>query len=252
MGKLDGKVAVVTGAGQGVGRGIALALAKEGAAVGVVELNADSAARTVSEIEGFGGRALALACDVRRRDAVNLAVQAAVDEFGAVDILVNNAHVVRPGVSFEDTTDDDMALSMESGFMGTFYFMQACFPHFRDRGGKIINLGSGAGLDGMAGFTAYAAAKEAIRAVTRVAAHEWGKYGINVNAICPFANSPGVKMWAEHFPEEYQATLQSVPLGRIGDCELDIGRAVAFLAGPDSDYITGMTIMVDGGQTVLR
>ncbi|MCX5998417.1 MAG: SDR family NAD(P)-dependent oxidoreductase [Chloroflexi bacterium] len=249
MTNLDGKVAIVTGAGQGVGRGIALAMAREGAAIAVTELNPDTCRQVVEEIRAFGGRALEVVCNVRQRRLVQTAVAATAREFGTVDILVNNAQAHRQGLRFEDTTDDDMALALESGLMATFYFMQACFPYFREHGGKIINLASAAGTEGHAGNTAYATAKEGIRALTKVAAHEWGKYRINVNAICPLADSPG---WEKAPPGSLKMTLRSVPLGRMGDPEKDIGRAVVFLASADSDYITGHTMTVDGGQTILR
>ncbi|MCX5998728.1 MAG: SDR family NAD(P)-dependent oxidoreductase [Chloroflexi bacterium] len=249
MGKLDAKVAIVTGAGQGVGRGIALALAREGAAVAIVELNQDTCRRVVEEIRAFGGPALEAVCNVRKRKPVQAAVAATVREFRTVDILVNNAQAHRQGVCFEDTTNDDMALALESGLMATFYFMQACFPFFKRHGGKIINLASAAGTEGSPGNTAYATAKEGIRALTKVAAHEWGKYRINVNAICPLADSPG---WEKAPAGSLERTLRSVPLGRMGDPEKDIGRAVVFLASADSDYITGHTMTVDGGLTILR
>lgn len=247
MGKLEGKISIVTGAGQGVGRGIALALAKEGAMVVVAGRTLEKCVRTADEIKALGSVALPLGCDVSQREQVNAVVALAQKEFGAIDILVNNAHQARPGVPFEATTDDDWDLSFGSGLFGTIYFMQACFPYLRERSGKIINLGSTVGLSGRAGFASYAAAKEAIRALTRVAAHEWGIHGINVNVICPLANSPGVEMWAEGFPEQMKQTLAPMPIGRIGDCEMDIGRAAVFLASSDSDYITGQTLMVDGG-----
>lgn len=251
MGILKNKIAIVTGAGQGVGRGIALAMAKEGATIVIAEQNKETAERTAEEIRALGGRVLAIPCNVRNRDEVNAAVAATVEEFGTVDILVNNAQVTRPNVLFEDTTDADMALACESGLMGTFYFMQACFPYLKVHGGKVINFGSGAGTEGHVGFSAYAAAKEAIRGLSRVAAHEWGKYKINVNVICPNANSPGHVWWAENFPEEAKAMLANHPMGRIGDCEKDIGRTAVFLASPDSDYISAHTICVDGGQIPL-
>jgi len=252
MGKLDGKVAIISGAGQGMGRGIALALVKEGAAVVIAELNPDTCRRTADELKALGGRSLAVTTDVRHREEVNAAVAVAVREFGTVDILVNNAQDTRTQVLFEDTTDEDMALALESGLLAAFYFMQACFPYFKEHGGKIINLASSAGLRGSPALTAYAVAKEGIRALTKVAAHEWGQYKINVNAICPLAVTPKFEEWGDADPEARDMVMASVPLGRMGDCEMDIGRSVVFLASSDSDYITGLTMMVDGGQMILH
>jgi len=252
MGKLDGKIAIVTGAGQGVGRGIALALAKEGAAVIATGRTLEKCVRTADEIKALGGKAKALACDTSHRDQVNGVVAATAETFGTIDILVNNAQVARTGVPFEQVTDDDMEAAFGSGFYGTLYFMQACFPYLKKNGGKVINFGSASGTKGNAGFAAYAAAKEAIRALTRVAAREWAKLGITVNTICPLANSPGVQQWIDEAPELSEKMLLSgVPMGRIGDCEADIGRATVFLASADADYITGQTLNVDGGLWIV-
>ena len=252
MGKLDGKVAIVTGAGQGIGRGVALALVKEGAAVVLAEMIAENGIRTAKEIKALGGRALPVACDVSHRAQVKAVVAAAVKEFGTVHILVNVAQGYRGDVLLQDTTDDDMALALGSGLMGTFYFMQECFPYMKEHGGKVINFGSAAGLEGHSGWTGYAASKEGIRALTRVACHEWGQYKINVNAICPLAGSPRFLEWGQGHPGMLDLIAGLTPLRRLGDCEKDIGRAVVFLASPDSDYITGQTLMVDGGQAMLR
>jgi NAD(P)-dependent dehydrogenase (short-subunit alcohol dehydrogenase family) len=252
MGKLDNRVAIVTGAGQGIGRGAALALAGEGAAVVAVDVRPDTCSRTADEIKALGGRALAAPCDVSRRDQVKGVVAAAVKEFTTVDILVNVAQAMRNDVLFQDTTDEDMNLALGSGLMGTFYFMQECFPYLKEHGGKVINFGSAAGLEGHSGWTAYAAAKEGIRALTRVACHEWGQYKINVNAICPLANSPHMLEWGQTNPGMLDIIAAMTPSRRLGDCEKDIGPAVVFLASADSDYITGQTLMVDGGQTMLR
>jgi NAD(P)-dependent dehydrogenase (short-subunit alcohol dehydrogenase family) len=252
MGKLEGKAAIVTGAGQGIGRGVALALAKEGASVVLADIQEGACQRTANEIKAIGARALPVTCDVRRRDQVKATVAAAVKEFGTVNILVNAAQAMRKDVLFQDTTDEDMALAWGSGLMGTFYFMQECFPYLKQHGGKVINFGSAAGLEGHRGWAAYAAAKEGIRALTRVACHEWARYKINVNAVCPLASSPNIEEWSKANPEMLKLLLAAVPLRRFGDCENDIGRAVVFLSISDSDYITGQTLMVDGGQSMLR
>lgn len=252
MGKLNDKVALVTGAGRGLGRGIALELAREGAAIAIAELDPTTAQQTAEEIEALGRHALAVVTDAGQREQVNAAVAATEEAFGTVDILVNNAQIQRQQVNFEDTTDDDMQVVLASGVLGTFYFMQACFPLLRRRGGKIINVASAAGLLGYAGWTSYAVSKEGIRALTKVAAHEWGQHKINVNVICPAADTPSMQEWSGNHPDLAKEMIRSIPLGHLGDPEADIGRAVVFLAGPDSDYITGLTMMVDGGQTILH
>jgi NAD(P)-dependent dehydrogenase (short-subunit alcohol dehydrogenase family) len=252
MGRLEDKVALVTGAGRGIGRGIALELAREGAAVVIAELDPDTARRTADEIEALGARALAVPTDVSRREQVEAAVAAAEETFGRLDILVNNAQLQRQQVSFEDTTDDDMEVVLGSGVLATFYFMQTCFPLLRRRGGKVINVASAAGLVGYPGWTSYAVSKEGIRALTKVAAREWGVHKINVNVICPAAATPSFEQWSSNNPDLAEEMMASIPLGHLGDPEADIGRAVVFLASADSDFVTGQTMMVDGGQTILH
>jgi NAD(P)-dependent dehydrogenase (short-subunit alcohol dehydrogenase family) len=252
MGKLDGKVAIVTGAGQGIGRGVSLALAKEGGSIVLADMQEASCQRTANEIKAIGARALPVTCDVSRRDQAKAVVGAAVKEFGTVNILVNVAQAMRNDVPFQDTTDEDMALALGTGLMGTFHFMQECFPYMKKHGGKIINFASAAGLEGHSNWTAYAAAKEGIRALTRVACHEWGQFKINVNVVCPMAGSPHLLEWGKSNPGMLDLIVAMIPLRRMGDCENDIGRAVVFLASSDSDYITGQTLMVDGGQAMLR
>lgn len=252
MSRLKGRVALITGAGRGIGRGIALELAREGADIVIAEIDQESGQRTAKEIESVGQRALAVTTDVRVREQVQAAVASAVDRFGTVDILVNNAQIQRQQVSFEDTSDDDMDVVLTSGIHATFYFMQACLPQLRKSGGKVINVASAAGLLGHPGWTSYAVAKEGIRALTKVAAREWGVHKINVNAICPAAETPSFRLWRDANPELAKEMTDAIPLGHLGDPEADIGRAVVFLASNDSDFITGMTMMVDGGQTILH
>jgi len=252
MGRLDGKVAIVTGAGQGIGRGIALTLAREGARVAVVDINPDTAASTAKEIEARGGRAVDIRCDVGVRADVDAAIAAAAKQFGAIDILVNDAQRIIGEIKLEEMTDEVVQQSMQSGFMGTFYFMQGCFPYMRARGGKIVNVGSAAGTEGMARWGAYAATKEAIRAITRVAAKEWGQYQINVNAICPASMTPAIEAWMKTNPDDFKASLARMPLRRYGDPENDIAPVVLALVSSDFNYVTGQTIMVDGGAAMLR
>jgi len=247
---LEGKVAIVTGAGRGVGRGIALALAKAGAAVAVLELDPATGARTAEEIAALGGRAFAQRCDVKSADDCVAGLAATVDAFGGLDVLVNNAQQVRPFVRFEDATDADMAACWESGPLATFRLMQLALPYLRDRGGgTVVNLGSGAGTEGMPGFAPYAAAKEATRGLTKVAAREWGRHGIRVNVLCPYAAS---EHWDSLSEDERAGRLRGVPLRRMGDPEADVGGVVVFLASDAGSYVTGQTIMVDGGTAGFR
>jgi NAD(P)-dependent dehydrogenase (short-subunit alcohol dehydrogenase family) len=178
-------------------------------------------------------------------------VQAAVAAFGGVDILVNCAHNLRDlQKPFLEVTDEDIYRQFDSGLMGTIYFMRACFPYFKNKGGKIINIASGQGIRGGAEFLGYNLTKEAIRATTRTAAREWGALGINVNTICPLAESPTMKAWSSQ-PELGSAVVSSTrPIPRLGRCEEDVGRVAVFLASSDADYMTGSTLMVDGGGSM--
>ena len=252
-GRLAGKVAIVTGAGQGVGRGIALAFADEGADVVVMDLNEETGPSVAKEIEARGARAHFVSCDVTSRVSIDAAVAAAVARFVGIDVLVNNAQRANPApVPLMEHDDELVELCFATGYRASLYFMQACYPHLKARGGKVINLGSNAGLDGMAGQAAYGANKEAIRALSKTAAREWGPEGINVNILCPFARSPGVEKFLELMPGLEKKLVAGQPLGRIGDCETDIGPVAVFLASDDSRYVTGHTIPADGGGLMLR
>lgn len=248
MGVLDGRIAIVTGAGQGIGKGIALALAAEGAAVVVAEQNEDLARACSDEIAQRGNTALAVPCDVRNRDQVEFCVAETVEHFGSLHILVNNAMAAK-AAPLELATEDDLKLALETGPMGTLSFMRASFPHL-EGDGRIINLRSGSELQGLAGFGTYVAAKSAIAGLTKVAAREWGPRGITVNAICPFASTPSMEAFFSD-PAVLDLVLGTLSIKRVGDAEKDIGRAVVFLAGPDATYVNGCTLMVDGGGSFL-
>ena len=239
--RLVGRVAIVTGSGQGVGRGIAVALAKAGAAVVIAERNPETGPAVAASLAGDGYRVTSIVCDVYRHEDLERAVAAAVDEFGSLDIVVNNAQDIsgdrkRPLI---DVTEADMRRQFDSGVMSTLRMMQISFPHLRERGGRIINMGSAAGVKGFSEEGPYAASKEAIRALTRVAAREWGQFGITVNTICPAAATPATA--------HVQLDLSSRPIQRLGDPETDIGGVAVFIASDASGYITGHTFMADGG-----
>jgi NAD(P)-dependent dehydrogenase (short-subunit alcohol dehydrogenase family) len=245
---LDDKVAVVTGAGQGIGRAIALALADAGAAVAILERDGDTGARTVDDIEARGGDSLLVAGDVRERSRCEAVVAAAVDRFGGVDVLVNNAQHVPTG-PLDTCTDDDMYAAWESGALAAFRLMQLCHPLMTARGGgAIVNLASGAGTEGLPGLGAYAVAKEGIRALTKVAMQEWGVDGVRVNTVCPWART---EFWDALTDREQQARVRHNPLRRIGEPD-EVAAVVVFLASDAGSYVTGQTIHVDGGNMGFR
>lgn len=246
MGILAGKVAIVTGAGQGVGRGIALALAREGAHVAVVDRNVETARDTAALIGEGQGTALVQRCDVSDSAQVNACVAAVVEVAGTVDILVNNAVDAVVGIPLQDLDDEQFLISFGSGPFASFWFMRACFPHLRD-GGRIINLRSGTENQAMAGYGGYVAAKSAVGGLTRAAAREWGRHGITVNALVPFALSPSAEADLARVPGRLDAMYRQLSIPRTADVEADVGRAAVFLAGPDASFITGCTLSVDGG-----
>ena len=247
---LDTKVALVTGAGQGVGQGIALALAAEGARVAVTGRTLAKLETTCKLIEERGGQAIAVVCDVKSAESLESCVDAVMAHFGALNILVNNAQEVPLG-TLEQVTDESFTAGWESGPLATFRMMKLCYPHLKGDG-NIINLASAAGKRwDMSGYGAYAATKEAIRSLTRAAACEWGKDGIRTNVILPHAKSPGLAWWLENRPEEAAEFIAGIPQQRIGDCEEDIGRFVALLCSEGSSYVNGQSIALDGGQALI-
>lgn len=249
MAELRGKTALITGAGQGVGKGIALALASEGVNLALAGRTLEKVERTAQLAEGRGVRALALACNVRAADDLEDIAEITAREFGGIDILVNNAQEVPLGL-LDEVSDEAFLAGFESGPLATFRLMKLVRPHMAARGGgTIVNLASSAGMRwDMATYGCYGAVKQATRALTRAAASEWGRENIRVLAIAPHAESPGLKWWIENNPEEAEAFFRTIPLGRIGRLEEDIGRAVVALCGSDLSYLTGATIPLDGGQ----
>jgi NAD(P)-dependent dehydrogenase (short-subunit alcohol dehydrogenase family) len=251
MGSLDESAGIVTGAGRGIGRGIAHALAREGMSLVLVDLDAGTVQATAGEVERLGGSAVTVIGSVADQETASAAALAAATAFGRLDALVNNAQALRSGVPFEQHTDDDFGMALSSGLWGTFRMMRACFPALAERGGAIVNIASSAGTHGLPGFAGYAAAKEGIRGLTKVAANEWGAHGIRVNTICPQAATPISDAYFAQHPERREAKLAQRPIKRDGDAEKDIGRAVVYLAGPDAGFITGATLMVNGGLTIM-
>ena len=245
---MKNQVIIVTGGAAGIGGAITADLAQRGAHVVAVDLN-DAA-----------GQALALAHpkqvaflhgDISKLSVAQDAIALAISKFGKLTGLVNNAHASRQKPLL-DHTAEDWALSFDTGFTGTLNFMLTAHPELAKNGGSIVNFGSGAALDGQQNQASYAAAKEAIRGLSRVAANEWANDAIRVNVICPLALTEGVAQWQQTHSDQYDEVAAKIPLKRFGDPQKDIAPIVAFLLSADSQYMTGQTLMADGGIIKLR
>jgi NAD(P)-dependent dehydrogenase (short-subunit alcohol dehydrogenase family) len=254
QGRLDGKTAIVTGAGQGGGYGSAVAMAREGARVTLLGRTASKLEAVAAEIAGFGGESLVFAGDVTRTEDVSGVIEATVERFGRLDVLVNAAQSpeLRLGPVLE--ADSEMVDALwRSGFVATLALMRAAHPHMRRAGGgSIINFGSGAQHSPM-NYGAYASVKAAIHTISRAAAMEWGPDNIRVNVVLPFVKSPAADAdFATKQDGALAASIRGIPLGRMGDPEADIGRVVAFLASDEAGYLTGNTLGLDGGRAFVR
>jgi NAD(P)-dependent dehydrogenase (short-subunit alcohol dehydrogenase family) len=246
MHSVAGKVIVVTGAGRGVGKGIAVHLAKGGAQVVVAEWKPDLLGAAVADLKALGATALGVRCNVMEQGEIDAMVATTVERFGRVDGLVNNAQTFRPLAPVVDVVEDDIDVFYRSGVKGTLWAMQAVHPHMAAQGwGRIVNFASSMGITGGRGFAAYNASKEGVRALTRTAAREWAPDGIVVNCIAPAAADHHGEAAKES--EGYRIFVESCPMGRQGDPELDIGPLAWFLCSDACRYLTGHTFMADGG-----
>ena len=262
MGFLTGKTAIITGAGRAVlsdgrcgsiGYGIATAYAKEGANLVITGRNVKKLEDAKEELERlYGIKVLIMQADVNagadNEAVVNKVVEETVKEFGGIDVLINNAQASASGVTIADHTTEQFNLAMYSGLYAAFYYMKACYPYLKESKGAVINFASGAGLFGNYGQCAYAAAKEGIRGLSRVAATEWAKDGINVNVICPLAWTAQLEKFEKEYPDAFKANVKMQPAGHFGDAELEIGRVCVQLASPDFKYMNGETLTLEGGM----
>lgn len=248
MGRLEKKVCVVTGAGMGIGRGIARAYAREGARVLIAELDGEAGERVAAEVRDLGGDARFVATDVSQKDQVQAAIAEAVDAWGTVHVLVNNAWGGSNIGRLEWKTDENMMHGVKTGFLSVFWGMQAVFPHMKAQGGgSIITMCSLNGVNAHMYSVEYNTSKEAARTLTRTAAREWGRHQIRCNVICPAAATEAYVRFRDQNPETAEVMLGQNPMGRMGDPETDIAGVALFLATDDSKYLTGNTLFADGG-----
>ena len=262
MGHLTGKTAIITGAGfaalsdgrcGSIGYGIATAYAKEGANLVITGRNVAKLEKAKEELEKlYGIKVLAISADISagadNEATAKMVAEKAVEAFGRIDVLINNAQASASGVTIENHTTEQFDLAMYSGLYATFYYMKACYPYLKEAKGTIINFASGAGLFGNYGQCSYAAAKEGIRGLSRVAATEWAKDGINTNVICPLAWTAQLENFQNAYPEAFKANVKMPPAGHFGDSELEIGRVCVQLANPDFKYLNGETLTLEGGM----
>lgn len=262
MGHLTGKTAIITGGGRAVltdgtcgsiGYGIATAYAKEGANLVLTGRNVQKLTDAKAELEDlYKIKVLPVQADVSagtdNESTVQNVVNKTIETFGSIDVLINNAQASASGVSIADHSTAQFDLAIYSGLYAAFYYMKACYPYLKESKGSVINFASGAGLFGNYGQGAYAAAKEGIRGLSRVAATEWGPDGINVNVICPLAWTAQLEKFQIDYPDAFKANVKMPPAGHYGDVEKEIGRVCVQLASPDFKYMNGETLTLEGGM----
>ena len=262
MGFLKDKVAIITGGGKAVlnngdcgsiGYGIATAYAKEGANLVLTGRNVQKLEDAKADLEAkYGIKVLAIQADVNagadNEAVVANVIKQTIDTFGRIDVLVNNAQASASGVKIADQTTEQFDLALYSGLYATFYYMKHCYPYLKETKGSVINFASGAGLFGNYGQCSYAAAKEGIRGLTRVAATEWAADGINVNVVCPLAWTAQLEKFKEAYPDAFKANVKAPPMGHFGDSEKEIGRVCVQLVSPDFKYMSGETLTLEGAM----
>lgn len=262
MSFMKNKTAIITGAGYAklsdgrcgsIGYGIATAYAKEGANLVITGRNVKKLEDAKEELERlYGIEVLAISADIssgaNNEETAQKVVKMAIEKFGRIDVLINNAQASASGVTIQDHSTEQFDLAIYSGLYATFHYMKAAFPYLKETQGSIINFASGAGLFGNFGQCAYAAAKEGVRGLSRVAATEWAQYGINTNVICPLAWTSQLEKFEQAYPEAFKANVKMPPAGHFGDPEREIGRVCVQLASPDFKYMNGETLTLEGGM----
>lgn len=249
MKRLQDNITIITGGGKGIGFGLAQAFAEEGSNLVLTGRMESRLLAAKEKLEStYDIEVLPIVADGADEDAIKGVVRKTIETFGKINTLVNNAQVSKSGVPLIEHTKEDFDLAIYSGLYAAFFYMRECFPYLKETKGSVINFASGAGLFGKLGQGSYAAAKEGIRGMSRVAAAEWGPDGVRVNVICPLAMTESLEQWKENFPDLFEKTIQGIPLGHFADPKNDIGRVCVFLASEDAQYVTGETITLQGGS----
>lgn len=264
MGVLTGKTAIITGGGRtvlkdgscgSIGYGIATAYAKEGANLVLTGRDEQKLIDAKEELERlYGIEVLGISANIRagvdNEAIVEDVVKQAVEKFGRIDVLINCAQASEAGIPLAVHTTDQFDLAIYSGLYAAFYYMKECYPYLVQTKGTVINFASSAGMSGGLGQAANGAAKEGIRALSRVAATEWADDGINVNSICPLAWTVQLEKYSKAYPESFKKNWPMPPMGRFGDPELEIGQVCVELTKPAFKYMTGETITLEGGMSL--
>jgi NAD(P)-dependent dehydrogenase (short-subunit alcohol dehydrogenase family) len=240
---------IITGGGRGIGFGLSTAFAKAGAKLVITGRTESTLLSAKESLEkDYGTEVLAVAADGADETAIQNVIDKTIEKFGRIDAVINNAQASSSGKMLVQHTKEDLDLAIQTGIYATFFYMQKAYPYLKETKGCVINFASGAGLFGRIAQSSYAAAKEGIRGLSRVAATEWAPDGVRVNVICPLAMTEGLKKFKEEYPERYEQTIKGVPMGRFADPEKDIGRVCVFLCTDDASFITGETITLQGGS----
>ena len=249
MKRLENHVTIITGGGKGIGYGLAEAFAEEGSDLVITGRTEMRLLEAKERLEKeYGVTVLPIVADGADELAIKNVVRNTIETFGRINTLVNNAQISRSGLPLVEHSREDLDMAIHSGLYAAFFYMRECHPYLKESRGSVINFASGAGMFGKLGQSSYAAAKEGIRGLSRVAAAEWGPDGIRVNVICPLAMTESLMQWKEQFNDLYEKTIQGIPLGHFADPKDDIGRVAVFLASEDAHYVTGETITLQGGS----
>lgn len=246
--RLKDKVVIITGGGRGIGYGLSRAFAKEGANLTITGRTVETLEKAKAQLESeFKTKVLCVQADGADESAIKNVIAQTVKTYGKINTVVNNAQASKSGLMLVDHTKEDFDLAINSGLYATFFYMREAYPYLKESKGGVINFASGAGLFGKVAQSSYAAAKEGIRGLSRVAATEWAP-DVNVNVVCPLAMSEGLIKFKEEYPAAYEQTIKAIPMGRFADAEKDIGALCVNLATDEMHFLTGETITMQGGS----